>query len=350
MKRRNSTVLMMGVLISALLLTQGILFAQKSCVLISETSDPDPRDATILEFLSQNYLVDVYLGDDVNGYVYNPEDFTDFYDFGFVSESISSRDTDILHGALIPLFYTELWASQWDIMGLVPQNINPLFYGNTTENNVTVTTGDHDLSAGFAAGYATDIVSGTDDGTGNHLTYSVPQVDHISIAALTSDPTQEVVFGVEAGTAIYDTSAGVTDLFKLTENRIATCGINANANNYITEDAWKFMQAGIDWILSEPSPVQGSSSNRMKSFNLAQNYPNPFNPVTTIEFSLENASHATLTVYNAIGQVASVLVDQEMSSGQHRVNFDGKDLNSGIYFYELKSGNHNQMEKMILLK
>jgi len=85
-------------------------------------------------------------------------------------------------------------------------------------------------------------------------------------------------------------------------------------------------------------------------FVLRQNYPNPFNPTTTIEFELKNNSNVTLTIYNVLGQKLFNLVNGQMKSGVHKVIFDGKNLASGIYFYQLKTGEYSKVMKMELLK
>jgi len=52
-----------------------------------------------------------------------------------------------------------------------------------------------------------------------------------------------------------------------------------------------------------------------EAFALLQNYPNPFRTDTRIVYQLPQASHVTLTVYNALGQVVDVLVDEEKEAG-----------------------------------
>ena len=348
MKTAKWTVVL-TITVLSLVLTQGLM-AQKSCFLVSNESGPAANDVPIYEHLLQNYVVDIFTGADVNGHVYWPEDFQ-AYDFGFVSETINSSDIEDLKGAPVPLFITELWASKWDQMGWVPTNTSTTYYENTPEKTVTVIDGDHFLAAGFAAGYETDIVSQSNGS--NCLTYSVPQIDHISIAVLSADPTREVVIGVETGTAIYEAQKAAgefPDGSLVTQNRIAACGISADANEYITEDGWKFIDTGIQWVMGEDSPVESVPSTGIKTFELGQNYPNPFNPTTQINFTLDADNHTTLTVYNAIGQVVDVLVDQDMTAGNYNATFDGQNLNSGVYFYELKSGDQVQMSKMILMK
>ncbi|MBK8946146.1 MAG: DUF362 domain-containing protein [Ignavibacteriae bacterium] len=96
-----------------------------------------------------------------------------------------------------------------------------------------------------------------------------------------------------------------------------------------------------------------------REFTLHQNYPNPFNPTTTIKFSIKNNSDVTLTIYDTIGRIVKVLVNEKLSSGEHKIDWNGKNYLdetsvSGIYFYKIlvKSNNQNYSEtkKMILVK
>ncbi|GAB4363377.1 MAG: hypothetical protein Kow0042_01210 [Calditrichia bacterium] len=83
---------------------------------------------------------------------------------------------------------------------------------------------------------------------------------------------------------------------------------------------------------------------------LYQNAPNPFNPKTLIQFYLPNRVHVQLEVFNFLGQIVSVLVDQPMAAGTHTVQFDGSCLSSGIYWYRLQAGSYRQVRKMLLVK
>ncbi len=87
-----------------------------------------------------------------------------------------------------------------------------------------------------------------------------------------------------------------------------------------------------------------------------QNYPNPFNPSTKISFSILDGSQQTqIVVYNMKGQKVITLVNSKLDAGTHSVVWKGKDetgktVPSGIYFYNIKSGNLNTSRKMILMK
>ena len=82
---------------------------------------------------------------------------------------------------------------------------------------------------------------------------------------------------------------------------------------------------------------------------LYQNTPNPFNPETTISFTLniENAENAELVIYNLKGQKVKQFSDLR---NQTSVIWNAENQASGIYFYKLKSGDYQEIRKMILLK
>jgi len=94
-----------------------------------------------------------------------------------------------------------------------------------------------------------------------------------------------------------------------------------------------------------------NTSNALKIFTLSQNYPNPFNPITTIEYSLPKAGDVELSVFNALGQRVVTLVDGYKPAGYYKVNFNGKDLASGVYYYRLTAGDKfSAVKKMLLIK
>ena len=85
-------------------------------------------------------------------------------------------------------------------------------------------------------------------------------------------------------------------------------------------------------------------------FELKQNYPNPFNPETVISWQLAVGSHVELSVYDLLGKKVATLVSKRMAAGNHTYTFDGKNLASGIYYYQLLAGNFREVKKMILLR
>jgi hypothetical protein len=92
------------------------------------------------------------------------------------------------------------------------------------------------------------------------------------------------------------------------------------------------------------------------SYRLYQNYPNPFNSSTKIKFDIPKTgnriqnSEVKLVIYDITGREISVLINEKLQPGSYEITFNGYNLPSGIYFYQLRAGNYNETKKMILLK
>lgn len=96
--------------------------------------------------------------------------------------------------------------------------------------------------------------------------------------------------------------------------------------------------------------VTSRTSETPEGFQLQQNYPNPFNPSTTIRFTLSHTNHVELKVFNVLSQVVATLIGEILPAGEHRVVFNAKDQNSGLYIYQLRAGNRIQQKKMLYLR
>ena len=83
---------------------------------------------------------------------------------------------------------------------------------------------------------------------------------------------------------------------------------------------------------------------------LHQNHPNPFNPVTNINFSIAENTFVSIKIYDITGREIAILVNETKSSGNYSVIFDGSNLNSGFYFYQIIAGDYQETKKMSLLK
>ena len=105
------------------------------------------------------------------------------------------------------------------------------------------------------------------------------------------------------------------------------------------------------------------------NFALEQNYPNPFpagsgtnEPTTTIKYSIPYVGDATLqnagasptnvrlVVYDVLGRKVATLVNKRQAPGKYSVQFNARNLASGIYFYRLTYGQYSLVKKMILQK
>jgi len=84
--------------------------------------------------------------------------------------------------------------------------------------------------------------------------------------------------------------------------------------------------------------VQGNNSE--SSFEVA-GYPNPFSNDVTLTYSLPENGTVKLSVYNALGELISELINEKQLCGKHTTVFSQKNLPSGIYTFRLDfTGDH----------
>jgi len=105
--------------------------------------------------------------------------------------------------------------------------------------------------------------------------------------------------------------------------------------------------------------VQESQNGVITTFHLEQNYPNAFNPETHLAYNLpynQSNARASLQIFDPLGQLVQVLVDEQQAAGHHFVTWNGRDqrgrrrMGSGIYFYRLCCNSYQATQKMILLQ
>jgi hypothetical protein len=123
--------------------------------------------------------------------------------------------------------------------------------------------------------------------------------------------------------------------------------------NYI----YRVRQVDLNGAASYSQPITvnvvlgASDEVAPKKFQLLQSYPNPFNPSTMIKFSVEHAEHATLIVYNLLGQEVARLFDGMAEAGHYYdVSFNASALGSGVYLYRIVTSSHTDVKKMLMIK
>ena len=127
-----------------------------------------------------------------------------------------------------------------------------------------------------------------------------------------------------------------------------------NANNvYVMGYSFSSSQM-IDYILikySQFSGIQTISQTMPKIYILNQNFPNPFNPITKIRFSIPKISYVQLRIYDVLGKIKEVVVNEQLHPSEYELVVDASNYSSGTYFYQLiADGNVIETKKMVLLK
>jgi zinc carboxypeptidase/type IX secretion system substrate protein len=125
-----------------------------------------------------------------------------------------------------------------------------------------------------------------------------------------------------------------------------------NTDETITDPGWKIAQINI--VASVGADSEDDTTPIIMT-KLKNNYPNPFNPLTSIDYSISEAGHVALQIFNVRGQLVRTLINEEQESGGYSELWNGTDDNSesvssGIYFYKLTTENFSSTKKMILMK
>jgi hypothetical protein len=86
------------------------------------------------------------------------------------------------------------------------------------------------------------------------------------------------------------------------------------------------------------------------NYVLLQNFPNPFNPSTQIIYSLPEASHVEVSVYNLRGEAVATLVNENQEMGSHTAVWNAAEVGSGVYLIRIRAGRFESMKKCLFVK
>ena len=90
-------------------------------------------------------------------------------------------------------------------------------------------------------------------------------------------------------------------------------------------------------------PIKDASS-----LHNLQNYPNPFSKKTLITWQSAEKSQTRLFVYDVMGKVIEILVNEEIVAGEHKIYFDASELAEGVYYYQLRANGRVETRKMVV--
>ncbi|MHB8339454.1 MAG: T9SS type A sorting domain-containing protein [Ignavibacteriaceae bacterium] len=125
----------------------------------------------------------------------------------------------------------------------------------------------------------------------------------------------------------------------------------AHSSPFVRNDPDKLLQSSFSWKINVTLPTGiNPIDNTGGKYSLEQNYPNPFNPATTIKYSIPKATFVQLIVYDVLGKKVKTLLDSYKDAGTYKIEFDGSNLSSGIYFYKITIGSYTNVGKMILVR
>jgi len=242
-------------------------------------------------------------------------------------------------------------------------------------------------NTGWVAGYGGHILTTTDGGSSWHFLSNVP-----------SEMLNDLFFidiktgwAVDNNGSIFKTTDGglnwskqsfsypwLTSVFFINENNgwvvgsegtiysTSDGGINWIDNSNDASTFFKsvfFINEKTGWIVGDKGAIlkttnggktfveeQGTQIQNADDLLLIQNYPNPFNPATSISYSLPQAGHVTLAVYDVLGRQVQVLVNGQQTAGKYTAEWHAGNSPSGVYFYRLQTGAVDLIRKMMLIR
>ena len=138
----------------------------------------------------------------------------------------------------------------------------------------------------------------------------------------------------------------IASVHVFTQNNVGTAFIQVQIGTFRNPG----VRTTIDYTATTDPSVDVEDEFNLNSYELEQNYPNPFNPSTQINYNVGEGGLVKLSVYNILGIKVATLVNEYKPAGSHQVSFDGNNLSSGVYIYNLSVNNFTQTRKMILEK
>jgi photosystem II stability/assembly factor-like uncharacterized protein len=163
-------------------------------------------------------------------------------------------------------------------------------------------------------------------------------------------PTTSTGYAVgSSGTIMKSTDSGVTWTSQVSNSteKLNEVSFANDSVGYSVGDNGTILKTTTGGIIVSVEPTTYAAP---LEFRLYHNYPNPFNPTTLIKFELATEADATITLYNTLGQNVATIFDGHRTAGTYVVEFDGRDLPSGSYFYQLRTGGFLQTKRMMLVK
>ena len=115
-----------------------------------------------------------------------------------------------------------------------------------------------------------------------------------------------------------------------------------------TDEGWS-----IDDVCFEDlglcSPV-GIDEFAINDFGMSQNYPNPAGQSTTFEYMIPTQGQVRIVMSDMLGQIVSVIADENRAAGKHTVQLNTASLAPGLYTYTLVYDGQQITKRMIITR
>jgi subtilisin family serine protease len=114
-------------------------------------------------------------------------------------------------------------------------------------------------------------------------------------------------------------------------------------------DIWEYVMP-VNVEVGNDTSVDSGSNLLPEKIALLPAYPNPFNPSVNLSFTMNKAGLVKLHIYNILGQKVITLIDKNVSTGIHSINWNGSNNAAGMYLVVLETESVHDVQKILLLK
>jgi hypothetical protein len=104
------------------------------------------------------------------------------------------------------------------------------------------------------------------------------------------------------------------------------------------------------YVINVQTATGINALNYTDGFSLLQNAPNPFAKTTSIDYTIPSAQQVTVTIYDESGRLIRELVNGTQAAGTHKISFEQDNLQSGVYFYQMKAGEFTKTRRMMIIQ
>ncbi|MGC9364360.1 MAG: T9SS type A sorting domain-containing protein [Fidelibacterota bacterium] len=106
----------------------------------------------------------------------------------------------------------------------------------------------------------------------------------------------------------------------------------------------------VTWCAGAEIRIKVGDAPVATEFGLQKTFPNPFNANVTLCYNLSDNGKTNLAVYNLRGQLVATLVNVDKTKGTYQVNWQPRQLSTGIYIVRLESGARTTYRKIEYVK
>lgn len=242
--------------------------------------------------------------------------------------------------------YTSLYLSDGTLEGTVPV----MTFGEFLAGEIYATTTDIFISANYGNALYKILLDSKETEIIGVANREYTYVDHVTSAgnllafsATTSEEGNELWLtdGSIEGTQIFDVypgpEHGLPQNFYITKDILFFSALKENMGNEL-------------WVIEDMPSSIGSDLQKPGYFWLSQNYPNPFNPKTHFSYYLPKSTNVLLRIFDTTGRLIQEMDLGKKNPGQYIFEFDGTNLASNLYFYQIITDANKITKKMLLIK